>query len=124
MNLSHFAKFSLLVTVATSSTIAIAKLPLPPPPDPTAVAAKAEKDKVAADAVKVQQAAAEEKAVKSFQANMKKAGKTIPKPTPIVVAAPSPATVTAPTAPAAPAAPVAKDTTPPKEGKTPVPAKN
>ena len=58
---------------------------------------KAEKDKAAAEKVKVQQAAAEDKAVKNFQANMKKAGKPIPKPTPIIVAA-------APAAPAAPAA--------------------
>ena len=33
------------------------------------------------------QAAAEDNAVKNFQANMKKAGKPIPKPTPIAAAA-------------------------------------
>jgi hypothetical protein len=55
--------------------------------DPAAAAAKAEKDKAAADKVKLQQAAAEDRAVKSFQANMRKQGKPIPRPTPIVVAA-------------------------------------
>ncbi len=71
------------------------KLPPPPPVDPVATAAKAEKDKATAEKTKVQQAAAEDKAVKSFQATMKKAGKPIPKPTPIVVAAAPPPAVPA-----------------------------
>ena len=70
-----------------------AKLPPPPPLD--------EKGKAAAEEKKVKdaarlprrprptQAAAEDKAVKNFQANMKKAGKPIPKPTPIAAAAPA-----------------------------------
>jgi hypothetical protein len=88
------------------SANSFAKLPPPPPVDPVAAAAKAEKDKIAAEKAKVQQATAEDKAVKSFQAAMKKAGKPIPKPTPIVVAAAPP-----PAAPAKGAAPPAK--TPP-----------
>ena len=91
---------------ACFSAVAFAKIPPPPPAppaDPVAVAAKAEKDKAAAEKGKAQQAAAEEHAVKNFQANMKKTGKPIPKPTPIVVAG----------APAAPAAAPAKPGTAP-----------
>ena len=74
------------------SVSGFAKLPPAPPPDPVAVAAKAEKDKVTAEKGKMLQVAAEERAVKNYQANMKKMGKPIPKPTPIVVAvAPAPA---------------------------------
>ena len=96
---------------ACFSVVAFAKIPPPPPADPVVVAAKAEKDKVAADNGKAQQAAAEEHAVSNFQANMKKAGKPIPKPTPIVVAG----------APAAPAKPgVAALKPAPKAPETPV----
>ena len=96
---------------ACFSVVAFAKIPPPPPADPVVVAAKAEKDKVAADNGKAQQAAAEEHAVSNFQANMKKAGKPIPKPTPIIVAAPA----------AAPAKPAAAALTPaPKAPETPV----
>lgn len=71
---------------------ALAKLPPAPPADPVVAAAKAEKDKATAEKGKLQQVAAEDKSVKNFQANMKKAGKPVPKPTPIVVAAaPAPA---------------------------------
>ena len=90
--------FALLV-VASFSLTALAKLPPAPPPDPVAVAAKAEKDKVAAEKANVLQAAAEERAVKNYQTNMKKAGKPIPKATPIVVAAapvPAPVSVATP----------------------------
>ena len=90
---------------------AFAKLPPAPPPDPAAVAAKAEKDKAAAEKTKAQQGTAEEKAVKNFQANIKKAGKPVPKPTPIVVAAAPP-----------PAAPV-KGAPPTAPAKTPAPKK-
>jgi hypothetical protein len=76
---------------------AMAKLPPPPPPDPVAAAAKAEKDKAAAEKTKADQARYEDLAVKNFQANMKKAGKPIPKPTAIAVAAPaSPAAAVVP----------------------------
>ena len=74
------------------SVSGFAKLPPAPPPDPVAVAAKTEKDKATAEKGKLLQVAAEERTVKNYQANMKKAGKPIPKPTPIVVAvAPAPA---------------------------------
>ena len=99
------------ITCALSLTLfgasAMAKLPPPPPVDPVAAAAKAEKDKAAAEKTKVQQAAAEDKAVKSFQSVMKKAGKPIPKPTPIVVAA-APAAVPAKGFTSPPKAPPAK----------------
>ncbi len=75
---------------------AFAKLPPAPPPDPVAAAAKAEKDKATAEKTKADQVRYEDRAVDNFQANMKTAGKPIPKPTPIVVAvapvaAPAPA---------------------------------
>ncbi len=92
--------------ISVISGMAVAKLPPPPPVDPAAAAAKAEKDKAAAEKTKADQARYEDKAVASFQAKMRKAGKPVPKPTPIVVAAPA-----APAAPAkgAPAAsPAAK----------------
>ncbi len=89
--------------VASLSLTALAKLPPAPPPDPVAVAAKAEKDKAAAEKAKVVQVAAEERAVTNFQANMKKAGKPIPKPTPIVVAAAPPAPTALPAKAAVPA---------------------
>lgn len=93
------------LAVACFSVGVFAKLPPPkpvPPLDPVAAAAKAEKDKAAAEKTKQLQVSAEDRAVKNFQANMKKAGKPIPKPTPIVVAA-APGAV--PVAPAKPAAP-------------------
>ena len=98
---------------ALFSVVALAKLPPPPPPppaDPVAAAAKAEKDKAVAEKAKAVQVAAEERAVKNFQANMKKAGKPIPKPTPIIVAAapPVPAVPVKPGAGPATAIPAAK----------------
>ena len=76
------------------------KIPPPPPLDEKGKAAAEEKkakDAVAADTAKVDQAAAEDYAVKSYQSNRKKAGKPVPKPTPVVAAA-------APKAPEKPAA--------------------
>ena len=79
------------VALVMGSSAAWAKLPPPPPPDEKAKAAAEEKkakDGVAAEKAKADQVAAEEKAVKNFQGNMKKAGKPIPKPTPVVAATP------------------------------------
>jgi hypothetical protein len=104
-------KLLLAAGLAMFSLNALAKIPAPPPEtDPAKIAAadkakaeKAEKDKAAAEKTKADQARYEDLAVKNFQANMKKAGKPIPKPTPVVAAAP-------PTpAAAAPKAPPAKD---------------
>ena len=92
------------VAITCFSVCAFAKLPPAPPPDPVAVAAKAEKDKAVAEKGKVLQSAAEDRSVKNYQANMKKAGKPIPKPTPIIVAA-------------APATPPAKAVVPAKDVK-------
>ena len=104
MNIKHLPFY---LTAAFFSVSAFAKLPPAPPPDPVAVAAKAEKDKVAAEKGKALQAASEDRAVKNFQANMKKTGKPIPKPTPIVVAV----------APPAPAVTPAKGVVPAKDTK-------
>jgi hypothetical protein len=85
----RFMKFQYAIVIATTvfSAHAFAKLPPAPPPDPVAVAAKAEKDKAAAEKTKADQARYEDRAVANFQANMKMAGKPIPKPIPIVIAA-------------------------------------
>ena len=96
MNITHWIGS---LAVAGFSVGAFAKLPPAPPPDPVAVAAKAEKDKAVAEKGKALQVAAEERAVKNYQANMKKAGKPIPKPTPIVVAAAPAAPATVPVKP-------------------------
>lgn len=104
MNIKHLPIY---LTAVFFSIGAFAKLPPAPPPDPVAVAAKAEKDKVAAEKGKALQATSEDKAVKNFQANMKKTGKSIPKPTPIVIAA----------APPAPAVTPAKGVVPAKDAK-------
>ena len=83
------------VILALAACCAWAKIPPPPPPDEKAKAAAEEKkgkDAIVADKAKADQLAAEEKAVKNYQANMKKAGKPIPKPTPIAAAAPAAAT--------------------------------
>lgn len=75
---------------ATFAVTAWAKLPPAPPADPKAVEEKAAKDKAAAEKAKAQQGVAEDRAVKNFQANMKKAGKPVPKPTVIAAAPPAP----------------------------------
>jgi hypothetical protein len=77
--------------LSVACAIAAAKIPpLPPAPpeDPKVAAEKAEKAKTAAEQAKALQVAAEERAVKNFQLNMKKAGKPIPKPTLIAAATP------------------------------------
>ena len=99
------------LAAALFSVGALAKLPPAPPPDPVAVAAKAEKDKATAEKGKALQAASEDKAVNNFQANMKKSGKPIPRPTPITVAA-------APTVSPVPAATPAKGVLPANDAKS------
>ena len=82
-----------IAALLLSGTIAWAKLPPPPPLDEKGKAAAEEKkakDAATAEAAKADQLAAEERTVKNFQANMKKAGKPIPKPTPVVAAATPP----------------------------------
>ena len=87
-----------LVALAVAAGLGLAisaqaKLPPPPPAPPMDEAAKAaadaKKKAAAEEPAKADQGAAEDKAVKSYQANMKKAGKPVPKPTPIAVAAPA-----------------------------------
>ncbi len=86
------------VALTLAGACAWAKIPPPPPPDEKAKAAADEKKaKDAAAAKKAQEDldASIEKAVKNYQANMKKQGRPIPKPTPIVAAA-APQAVPAP----------------------------
>jgi hypothetical protein len=80
------------MVLALAAGAAWAKLPPPPPLDEKGKAAAEEKkakDAAAAEKAKAAQVAAEEKAVKNFQGNMKKMGKPIPKPTPVVAATPA-----------------------------------
>jgi hypothetical protein len=107
-------KTSQIIAVLAAGLIYVnaanAKLPPPPPVDPAAAAAKAEKDKAAAEKTKADQSRYEDKAVASFQANMRKTGKPVPKPTPIVAPTP-PATLPAANGakpPAVPAVPAKK----------------
>lgn len=86
-----------LVAAIVFATNSFAKIPPAPPPDPVVAAAKAEKDKATAEKTKADQARYEDKAVANFQANMKIAGKPIPKPTPIVIAV-APVVASAPAA--------------------------
>ena len=69
-----------------------AKIPPPPPLSDKAKAAAEEKKAEGRrrEKAKAVLAAAEEKAVKNYQANMKKAGKPIPKPVPIAAAPAAP----------------------------------
>ena len=99
----------LAVAFVAGASVAWAKLPPPPPLDEKGKAAAEEKKAKAAEAAakaKEAQVAAEDRAVKNYQGNMKKAGKPIPKPTPVAAAAPA-----KPGAPAkAPEKPAAKKT--------------
>ncbi len=83
---------ALAVALGLGAIAAHAKLPPAPPMDDKAKAAAEEKKAKAAEAAAKEKAALEaamEKAVKNYHANMKKAGKPIPKAT--AVAAPAPA---------------------------------
>ena len=97
--MTRIATAGLLLAFTLGTTTAWAKIPPPPPPDDKAKALAAEKkvkDDAAAAQAKLDQAAAEDKAVKNFQANMKKMGKPIPKPTPVVAAATPPQIIPGP----------------------------
>jgi hypothetical protein len=86
-----FKSLALAACLSSASGYIVAKLPPSPPVDPAVAAAKAEKDKAAADKAKADLARYEDKSVANFQKNMKNAGKPVPKPTPIAVAASAPA---------------------------------
>ena len=60
-----------------------AKIPRPPPMDPAAKEAAAAKKAAAAEKAKAELAAAEDRAVKNYQENMRKEGKPVPKPEPV-----------------------------------------
>ena len=99
-----FSKFIFAGLIAVCSFSALAKLPPAPPVDPKVAEEKAAKDKAAAEKGKLLQAKYEDSAAANFRANMKKTGKPVPKPTPIIAAAaPAPATVAAKPPVAAPA---------------------
>ena len=94
---------ALTASLGLAATAAWAKLPPPPPLDEKGIAAAEEKkakDAVAAEKAKAAQVEAEDRTVKNYHDNMRKAGKPIPKATPVVAAAP-PAAANA-TAPAKP----------------------
>jgi hypothetical protein len=83
----------LAVAFAAGASVAWAKLPPPPPLDEKGKAAAEEKkakDAAAAEKAKADLAAATDKMIKNRDANLKKAGKPIPKATPVVAAAPAP----------------------------------
>ena len=91
-NVSREVK-ALAVALALSfaASAAWAKIPPPPPLDEKGKAAAEEKkakDATAAAAAKDAQTAAEDRAVKNFQGNRKKAGKPIPKPVPVAAVTP------------------------------------
>jgi hypothetical protein len=86
-----FKSLVLAACLSSASGYIAAKLPPSPPVDPAVAAAKAEKDKAAADKAKADLSRYEDKSVANFQKNMKNAGKPVPKPTPIAVAASAPA---------------------------------
>lgn len=73
-----------------ASTAVLAKLPPPPPMDPAAKEAAAEKAKASAEKEKADLTAAEDRAVKNYQENMRKAGKPVPKPIPVAAASAPP----------------------------------
>jgi hypothetical protein len=82
---------ALAAALAFAGTAAWAKIPPPPPPTDAQKAAaeeKKEKDKAASEKAKAELAASEERAIKNYHANMKKAGKPIPKPVPVAAATP------------------------------------
>lgn len=81
----HHAGLALALLLTASA--AWAKLPPPPPMDPAAKAAADEKKAAAAAAAKAALAAAQDRAVQSYQANMKKAGKPAAKPVPMAAPA-------------------------------------
>ena len=81
------AKAAWLLAAVLAAPVAWAKLPPAPPMSEEAKAAAAEKKAAAAAQAKQDLDAARERAVQNYQANMKKAGKPVPKATPVVAAA-------------------------------------
>ena len=74
---------------ALGASVVWAKIPPPPPLDEKGKAAAEEKkakDAAAAEKAKADLTAAEDRAVKNRDANLRKAGKAIPKATPVKVA--------------------------------------
>jgi len=76
----------LVTALGLASLAAWAKIPPPPPLDPAAKAAADEKKKAQDAKDKAELGAAEDAAVKNFQANMKKMGKPVPKSQPVAAA--------------------------------------
>ena len=80
----HAVGFAAALLLASAA--ALAKLPPPPPMDPAAKEAADAKKKAAAEQAKAELTAAEDRAVKNYQENMRKAGKPVPKPVPVAAA--------------------------------------
>lgn len=79
----RIATLAVAAAMSLGATYVAAKIPPPPPPtdqQKAAAEAKKEKDKAAAEQAKADQAAAEDRAVKNYQENMRKQGKPVPKP--------------------------------------------
>ncbi len=81
---------SLAAVLFFASAGAWAKIPPPPPMDPAAKEAAAAKKGAAAEKTKADLAAAEDRAVKNYQENMRKEGKPVPKPEPVAAMSKSP----------------------------------
>jgi hypothetical protein len=82
-----------LIAVLAFASAAQGKIPPPPPQTDAQKAAAADKkakDDAAAAQAKLDQAAAEDRAVKNYQGNMKQQGKPIPKPVPVAAASTPP----------------------------------
>jgi hypothetical protein len=80
----HTAGFALALLLGCS--VAWAKIPPPPPPTPEAKAAADAKKKASDEKAKAELTAAEDAAIQNYRANLKQAGKPIPKPTPVAAA--------------------------------------
>jgi len=81
---------ALAAAILLAGASAWAKLPPPPAVDPAAKEAAAAKAAAAAAKEKEITAAAEDKAVRNFQENMRKEGKPVPKPQLSTAAMPKP----------------------------------
>jgi predicted outer membrane protein len=77
----HAIGFAAALLLASGA--ALAKLPPPPPMDPAAKEAADAKKKADAEKAKAELTASEERTVKNYQENMRKAGKPVPKPIPV-----------------------------------------
>jgi len=91
--IKHAIPVGLAAAVLVAAASALAKLPPPAPltdAQKQAAEEKKAKDAQAAEKAKADLAAAEDRAVKNYQSNMKSQGKPIPKPVPVAAASTPP----------------------------------